>query len=214
MYYSIIIVAAGQGIRMNLGYNKAYYRFKNNKTILQTTIEKFLNDEKCNQIVVVTDIQDYKENINISNGKIVIVEGGASRQESVYNGMHAVIGDVVLVHDGARPFVSERIIEDVINTLKDNDACCVMIPIKDTLKKVKDGNIIETIDRDTVRFAQTPQGFKTQLLWTCLKKAFADNYLASDDAALIEKYSDVVVKEVIGDESNFKITTPLDIEGL
>jgi len=215
MKYSTIIVAAGLGTRMNLGYNKAYYKFKNNKTVLETTMDKFLNDERCAQVIVVTDIDDYRDNIKKDySGKIVLAKGGNSRQESVFNGLKAVSEDVVLIHDGARPFVSKKIIDDVIKMMEDNDACCVMIPVKDTIKKVVDNNIVETIDRDTVRFAQTPQAFKTDLILKCMKQAFNDNYTGTDDASLVEKYSDVLVKEVTGDESNYKITTPVDIENL
>ncbi len=215
MKYSIIIVAAGMGTRMNLGYNKAYYRFKNNKTVLETTMNIFLNDDRCTQVIVVSGVQDYRDNIKDDiNGKIVIVSGGDSRQESVFNGLKAVNEEVVLIHDGARPFVSKNIINNVIKAMETNDACCVMIPLKDTIKKVIDNNIIETIPRDTLRAAQTPQAFKFNLLWCCMKQAFKDNYLGTDDSSIVEKYSDVKVKEVIGEEENYKITTPNDIIGL
>ena len=213
MNYSTIIVAAGMGTRAKLGYNKAYFKFDNGNTILDETMNVFLNDDRCKQIIIVCDIQDYKANIQRDfSGNIVLVSGGKTRQESVYNGMHAVNEDVVFVHDGARPFLTKKVIDDILITMENNDACCVMVPVKDTLKKVIDGVIVETIDREVMRHAQTPQVFKTDLLWGCIKKAFDEGYIGTDDASLVERYSDVKVKEVLGDEKNIKITTPADLE--
>ena len=104
--YTALIVAAGAGTRMGLGYNKAYYRMADGKTILEHTMDCFLQDEDCKEIVVVTDSEDFYHALGPDTiGKIVVVQGGASREESVWNGMKAVLCDTVFVHDGARPFL-------------------------------------------------------------------------------------------------------------
>ncbi|MEG0077080.1 2-C-methyl-D-erythritol 4-phosphate cytidylyltransferase [Anaerorhabdus sp.] len=211
MKYSVIIVAAGRGSRMKLGYNKVYYPL-NGITILEQTMKKFESDPECNQIIVVTEGDDYKQHTNRYTGKIVIVKGGNTRQESVFNGLCAVKEDVVFVHDGARPFVKEESLRRLSQAMEINEAALLMVPCKDTIKVVVDGVISKTLDRSKLMHAQTPQAFKTKLLIECYQKAFHDGYLGTDDASLVEKYSDAKIAVVEGDYKNIKITTPDDIE--
>ncbi|SJZ38404.1 2-C-methyl-D-erythritol 4-phosphate cytidylyltransferase [Anaerorhabdus furcosa] len=211
MKYSVIIVAAGRGSRMNLGYNKVYYPL-NGITILEQTMKKFENDPLCNQIIVVTEGEDYKTHTNRYSGKIVIVKGGETRQESVYNGLCAAKEEVVFVHDGARPFVTIESLKKLTQAMENNEAALLMVPCKDTIKVVENGVIAKTLDRAKLMHAQTPQAFKTKLLIECYQKAFKDKFLGTDDASLVEKYSDVKIAVVEGDYKNIKITTPEDIE--
>lgn len=211
MKYSALIVAAGSGTRMKLGYNKVYAEMKDGRSILETTVSVFLNDEDCEQIVIVTDIKDYLAHHCTLNGKITLCKGGDSRQSSVHHGLLAVTGEYVLIHDGARPFIQQEQVNALKEALKNHDACLLMVPCKDTIKKVVDGYVIETYDRSTLMAAQTPQAFKTSLIKECMKKALDEGFIGTDDTSLVERYGGVRVKAVEGAYSNIKITTPEDL---
>lgn len=212
MKYSAVIVAAGVGQRMKLGFNKAYAKLSTGKTIIETTVEVFLQDPDCKQIVLVTDMEDpYSKQLAAQYGRLVVARGGATRQESVYSGLKGTLCDYVLIHDGARPYVSLELIERIKMALETEKAALLAISSKDTVKRVKDGYVLETYPRSELMLAQTPQGFETDLILECYKKAKKEGYLATDDASLVEYYSDVPVKIVEGSPSNFKITTPDDL---
>lgn len=212
MKYSAVIVAAGVGQRMKLGFNKAYAKLSTGKTIIETTVEVFLQDPDCKQIVLVTDMEDpYSKQLSDQYGRLVVARGGATRQESVYSGLKGTLCDYVLIHDGARPYVSLELIERIKRALETEKAALLAISSKDTVKRVKDGYVLETYPRSELMLAQTPQGFETDLILECYKKAKKEGYLATDDASLVEYYSDVPVKIVEGSPSNFKITTPDDL---
>lgn len=211
MKYSVLICAAGSGTRMKLGYNKVYARMKDGRTILDTTVSLFLNDIDCEQIVIVTDVKEYLAHHCVMDGRIILCKGGDSRQESVHHGLLAVTGEYVMIHDGARPFLAREQLDALKETLEKEDACLLMVPCKDTIKKVVDGYVAETFDRSTLMAAETPQAFKTSLIKACMKKAIGDGFTGTDDATLVEKYSDVKVKAVEGSYSNIKITTPEDL---
>ena len=145
--------------------------------------------------------------------RITLVQGGSTRQESVYHGLVKVKNSYVMIHDGARPFLNQDLLDSIKNTLTTEDACLLMVPCKDTIKKVIDGYVETTYDRSTLMAAQTPQAFKTDLILSCTKKAMEENYTGTDDASLVEKYSDVKVKAVEGSYANIKITTIEDLKG-
>ena len=211
MNYSAIVLCAGKGSRSGLNYNKMLYRFKN-KTVYEMTREIFLNDERCKQIVVVTkeeELDDLKK--LISSKKIDYVFGGKERQDSVYNGLQVVKEDYVLIHDGARPYLKKENIDDILECLNKNDACLLVVPVKDTIKVCIDGNIVKTIPREQLVQDQTPQAFKTELIKRCYQKGKDKNYIATDDASLVEYFENIEVKAVLGSYSNIKITTPDDL---
>ncbi len=212
MNYSALICAAGSGTRMHLGYNKVYAKLESGLTILDTTISVFEEDTDCTQIVVVTDLGTFQENHKVKSNKIVVVEGGATRQESVYHGLFAVNNEYVMIHDGARPYLTSQNLQDIKETLQNEDACLLMVPCKDTIKRVINGYVEMTYDRSTLMNAQTPQAFKTSLIIDCTKQAIQDDFVGTDDASLVEKYSDVKVKVVEGSYSNIKITTIEDLK--
>ncbi len=211
MKYSVLIPAAGSGERMHLGYNKVYWR-PDERTVLEHTMEVFLQDEDCEQIVVVCDAGEYCRHIPQGRGRVVLVQGGMTRQESVSNGLNAVLSDTVLVHDGARPYLSREYLEAVKKALEEEDAVCLAVPSKDTVKIVKDGYITDTPERSTVWNAQTPQGFRTELLRRCMRAAERDGYTGTDDCSLAERYGNTRVRIVSGSYENIKLTTPEDIE--
>lgn len=211
MNYSAIVLCAGKGSRSGLTYNKMLYRFKN-KTVYEMSMEIFLNDERCKQIVVVTkeeELDDLKK--LISSKKIDYVFGGKERQDSVYNGLQVVKEDYVLIHDGARPYLKKENIDDILECLNKNDACLLVVPVKDTIKVCIDGNIVKTLPREQLVQAQTPQAFKTELIKRCYQKGKDKNYIATDDASLVEYFENIGVKAVLGSYSNIKITTPDDL---
>lgn len=211
MNYSAIVLCAGKGSRSGLTYNKMLYRFKN-KTVYEMTMDIFLNDERCKQIVVVTkeeELDDLKK--LISSKKIDYVFGGKERQDSVYNGLQVVKEDYVLIHDGARPYLKKENIDDILECLNKNNACLLVVPVKDTIKVCMDGNIVKTLPREQLVQAQTPQAFKTELIKGCYQKGKDQNYIATDDASLVEYFENIEVKAVLGSYSNIKITTPDDL---
>ena len=210
--YTALIVAAGAGSRMGLGYNKAYYRMEDGRTILEHTMDVFRKDPDCRQLVVVTDSGDFRRIIGTdSEGKLVLVQGGDSREDSVWHGMQAVISDTVLIHDGARPYLPEECLEAIKEAMKEEQAACLMVPCKDTIKVVTDGYIRETLPRTELRAAQTPQAFRTELLLSCMRRARADGFEATDDCSIVERYADVPIRVVDGSYANLKITTIEDL---
>lgn len=210
MEYSAIIVAAGNGTRMKLGYNKVYHRI-DGLTILERTMHVFEKDDRCTQIIVVTEGTDYKLQTNRYNGKIVVVRGGKTRQESVQNGLFAAKEKIVFVHDGARPYVTEECIDRLCKSMETNDAAILMVAAKDTIKTVKDGFVETTPSRESLMHAQTPQAFKTSLLLDCYKQAELENFIGTDDSSLVEKYGNTKIAVVEGDYRNIKITTIEDL---
>lgn len=211
MNYSAIILCAGKGSRSGLNYNKMLYCFKD-KTVYEMTLKIFLDDQRCKQIVVVTkkdEICDLKK--LILSSKIVYVFGGQERQDSVYNGLQIVNQEYVLIHDGARPYLKEKNIDDLLLCLNSNDACLLMVPVKDTIKICKEGKVVETLPRSILMQAQTPQAFKTALIKQCYQLGKENDFVATDDASLVERFKNIEVKAVIGSYDNIKITTPDDL---
>ena len=212
MKYTAIVVANGIGERMNLGYNKVYHKLQDGKTILRHAMNLFMCDEDCAQIIVVTSADDFKEYWNeFWPGKIMIVRGGKTRQDSVYNGVMAAKEDYVFIHDGARPYLEEKELNELKDSMSLHDACILAVPCKDTIKMVREDNIEETLEREKLYAAQTPQAFKRDLLVKCFDKAISDNFVGTDDSSLVERYSKVKVRIVIGSYNNIKITTTEDL---
>ncbi|MDY4972442.1 MAG: 2-C-methyl-D-erythritol 4-phosphate cytidylyltransferase [Erysipelotrichaceae bacterium] len=209
MDYSCVIVAAGKGSRMNLGYNKAYYML-DDKCILEHTIKAFKDDHDCKEIIVVCDIDDFKA--HIKDDDVILVSGGAIRSDSVYNGLQKVSYEYVMIHDGARPYVSSKILDDTKQCLSKHNACLAMVDCKDTIKKVVDNKVVKTYVRSTLKNAQTPQSFKTSMIIEAYQKAMADNFVATDDASIYEAYGNDDVYVIEGSYDNIKITTIEDIK--
>lgn len=212
MKYTICLLAAGKGSRTQLEYNKVFYRFKNGQTVLEKSLNLFLADEDCAQIILVcAEYEKDKFLAFLKDKRVEIVVGGNTRQQSVYNSLQHVKSDYVFIHDGARPFISDEQIASLKSTLETEDACLLMVPSVDTTKIVEDGYVKETLIRSCVYNAQTPQCFKTDLIKKCHEQAKIDQKEATDDAQLVEWYSDIPIKMVLGDVSNKKITYPTDL---
>jgi len=218
LYISAVIVAGGQGRRMNLDINKQYIEIID-KPILTWTLEVFEECDEVDEIVLVVnevDIMLCKKNI-IDKYQIekvtAIVAGGKERQNSVYNGLISVNSkcDIVLVHDGARPFILEDSITAGIEAAIEFDASVTAVPVKDTIKiSNKDGFVNDTLDRSVLWSAQTPQTFRLDIILEAYKKAFSEGFLGTDDSVLVERVG-IVPKLVMGSYDNIKITTLEDL---
>lgn len=218
IFTSVVIVAAGKGTRMNMDINKQYIEIAN-KPVLARTIQVFEDCELIKEIILVVNQQDIlycKHNIIDYYGfnKVKsLVAGGSERQASVYNGLLDVdkTCEIVLIHDGARPFVGTNCIIDSIEAAIEYGASCVAVPVKDTIKVAgKDGFIKETLERSTLWAIQTPQVFRHDLVLNAHKKAFEEGFVGTDDAVLVER-TGVQVKLVMGSYENIKITTIEDL---
>lgn len=143
---------------------------------------------------------------------VKVVEGGDRRQDSVLNGLAALPSDadVVLVHDAARPFVTSAMVRTVIDSLRGWDGVIVALPARDTVKVADGEQVQETLDRDRVWMAQTPQAFYADVLKDAHLAAEKSGFLATDDASLVE-WRGYKVRVILGDETNIKITTAQDL---
>lgn len=213
-----IIVAGGRGKRMGQGINKQFIKIGDIE-ILARTIEVFQNTDEINEIIVVcaeSEIEYCKKNIIGKYGlsKVVkIVPGGTERQDSVWNGLNSCKQDtdIVVIHDGARPFVTSDIIEESIKCAGECGACTTAVPVKDTIKRVGEDNYsIDTPNRKGLYAVQTPQTFKYELIMEAHKKSKSKGILATDDTTLVENMG-VKVKIIDGSNTNIKITTAEDL---
>jgi 2-C-methyl-D-erythritol 4-phosphate cytidylyltransferase len=217
-FVSVIIAAAGMSNRMGSRINKQFIAI-DGKPILAHTIEKF---EKCryiDEIILVSKeeeldycrkeiVKKYKFN-KVAN----IIRGGKERQDSIYNGILALHEktDIVLTHDGARPFVKNESIEDGIKGVIEHGACVIGVPVTDTIKVVSGENSIQsTPQRSLLWAAQTPQCFRKHILIKGYESAIADEFLGTDDSSIVERIG-YDVKMIMGFYDNIKITTPEDI---
>lgn len=208
---SVIITAGGSSSRFE-GENKLLYKI-GEKTVIETCLEKFINLNFVDEIVISANFSIIPElNKLFSNvSKIKIIEGGSSRQKSVFNALKVCSNpEYVIIHDGARPFISEKIIYDCLEKSKIHGASIVAVKTVDTIKIVdKNGMISSTPDRDFLWNAQTPQIFKYDLIYRLHEKY--SNCEFTDDSLLFEKEGlPVVITQ--GDYSNFKITTIDDVK--
>lgn len=212
---AVIIAAAGSGKRMGSGIPKQFLEIEG-KSVLVKTALAFSQNQYVDGFFVVTgkDFVERTEELLKSMDKFMgIAVGGAERQDSVYNGLEMLPEDTdyVLVHDAARPFITQNLIDLVIEKSVEKGAAVAAVPVKDTIKTVDEqGVFTNTLPRNQLRCIQTPQGFQKELLIKAYKKAFAENYYGTDDAVLIER-TGFPVHLVDGDYSNIKITTKEDM---
>ena len=209
MNYSAVVTAAGKGERAGLGYNKVLYEYKDGETVLAHTVSVFLRDEDCTEIIVVTGEEEAKR--LPADPRIRVTNGGKTRKDSVKNGLDLVQEDYVLVHDGARPLLSEEALEDVKKAVCEKEAVILARAVKETVKIAKDGVIGSTIDRNTVFLAETPQAFETSLLRKAYDLAKEKEY--TDEASLVEETGHPV-HLVIDHDPNPKLTSPEDFKNL
>jgi len=217
MHVSAVIAAGGKGRRMNSSISKQFLNIKG-RPILYYTLKKFERIDKIKSIILVVgadDIDFTREEIvkRYKFKKIKIVQGGKERQDSVYNGLRELSPqtDIVVIHDGVRPFVPVTIIEKSIAAAAKYKAVGVAVPVKDTIKVVDINNtIITTPDRKTLWAMQTPQSFTYDVIMRAYEKAMDDDFYGTDDTVLVERLG-LPVKIIEGAYENIKITTPENI---
>jgi 2-C-methyl-D-erythritol 4-phosphate cytidylyltransferase len=220
--YWAIIPAAGSGTRMNADIPKQYLVVQG-KTILEHTLTPFLNSDLIYKIVIAVAKEDaYWPEIHnrLDQSKILVISGGKERVDSVAQGLAAIsdiaaTDDGVLIHDAVRPCIDVMVIHNLIKTLEHHPVGGLFgIPVRDTLKKVNQNTaVIETIPRDQVWQAQTPQLFGYGLLTKAIREAMADNLPITDEASAIE-YLGLQPFMVLGTSNNIKITFPEDLDYL
>lgn len=206
--FSLIITAGGTSSRY--GNKNKLLEIINGKTIIEHTVEKFNNFSEISEIIIPVNKAYIDEFNNLFNNKVKIIQGGNTRQESVYKALQFVNNDFVLIHDGARPLVSEDIITNTLEAVLKYNAVSVMCKTTDTIKEVdENGLIIRTIDRTKLYNTQTPQAFKTDIIKNAHNELKNSSY--TDDASMLEALG-ISVYIVNGDYKNIKITTKSDLD--
>ena len=216
---SVLIPAAGAGHRMETSIKKPYLLL-NDKPILSHTIDLFENNSAIDDIYVIVN----KLDIDTCNQTVItpyrykkvkeLIEGGDTRQTSVFNGLCRLPDDVdyVIVHDGVRPFLNEEIIFECLAASEKWGAAVSAVPVKDTIKIAGEEQFIHhTPDRNKLWRVQTPQVFRKSLLLEAYESAIKTGITASDDAGLVEELG-YPVKLVMGSYKNIKLTTPEDMQ--
>ena len=213
MKYSVCLLAAGRGSRTNLSYNKVFYKLTEDCTILDQSLSIFLNDVDCEEIILTCAAheEEYMNSLYHKYDRVHIVVGGDTRQDSVSRALDQVHSAKVFIHDAARPFLKKEHLEALKQTMETEQACLLMVPSVDTVKVVEDGYVKQTLDRSILYQAQTPQCFDTELIRHCHALAKQEGVVLTDDAHVVEKYSSIPIKAVLGDSSNKKVTLPSDL---
>lgn len=217
-----VIAAAGLGRRMEQDLPKTYLRL-GGKPILVHTLEVFENVPEVHEVMAVVhpdDLEFCQEEVVAPyrfKKLLRLVPGGKERQDSVYNALKVLKPEedeleVILVHDGVRPFVAPEQVSQVISTARRHGAAVLGIPCQDTLKRVNaKGEVADTVERRDLWQIQTPQAFQAALLWRAFREAMSRGFYATDEAALVETLGQTVVM-VPGSPLNLKITTPDDLK--
>jgi 2-C-methyl-D-erythritol 4-phosphate cytidylyltransferase len=215
---NVIVAAAGSGKRMNKGINKQYLTLRS-RPILSYCLEVFEHSPLVNNVLVVVKESEIgfcqKEIVERYGYKKVrkVIAGGAERQDSVWAGLNSLEQStgLIAVHDGARPFITDQLLTKLVSTAAQWDSAIPGVPVKDTVKLVdNEGFVSKTLDRSRIFFVQTPQVFRLEYLIKAYQKAVEEQFAATDDASIYEKYVGKV-KIVPGDYRNIKITTPEDL---
>lgn len=219
--FAAVLPAGGLGKRMGGNIPKQLMKL-GNKPVYQYCLETFLKMDEIAEVVMAVPA-DWKKHFEdelfgadfAGKGKLKIVVGGAERWQSVQNGVNALTShaEYVLVHDVARPFISEEIIREVCGTLVSKGSCLVAKPAIDTIKIAADGKVESTIDRNKVWLAQTPQAARIDLLKSLYARIEAEplNFTPTDEASILEFFGESVYI-VKGESRNDKLTTPEDFE--
>jgi 2-C-methyl-D-erythritol 4-phosphate cytidylyltransferase/2-C-methyl-D-erythritol 2,4-cyclodiphosphate synthase len=212
-----LIVAAGRGVRAG-GEVPKQYRSLAGEAILQRTARRFLDHARIEDVVVVIHPDDealYQVAVGELAARLTVVLGGATRQESVRNGLEALAArgaTHVLIHDAVRPFATAALLDRVIDALGENDAVLAASPVTDTLKRADaTGRVDGTVSRENLFAAETPQAFRLSTILDAHRRAADVAEPFTDDAGIAE-WAGIPVRVVLGERANIKLTTPEDIE--
>ena len=216
----VIIGAAGAGTRMGYQTPKQFLKV-GGKTILETAALKFNKVEYVDEIIVVTNSDYIKKTMELlskpSYNKVTkVIPGGRERQDSIFCGVKALgeiqYNDIVLIHDGARPFVEKNVIESVIEAAALGTSVVPCVKVKDTVRQIESlgKEKSKTLNRELLYNVQTPQGFTYRIILEAYEKAFEEGFYGTDDSSLVERLGHEIVI-VPGDYENIKITTKEDL---
>lgn len=219
--YWVMIPAAGIGTRMDVDIPKQYIVI-NGKTVIEHTLDCFIQREEINGIVVaIADTDEHWQTLPVAkNGKLIIAPGGKERYQSVLNGLKvlsdkAQADDWVLVHDAARPCLYQSVIDRLMIELRNHDVGGILaLPCRDTMKRANDNHEIEsTVEREHLWNAQTPQMFRYGKLLTALEKVVNEKMIVTDEAMAMEScgYKPMLV---LGHPENIKLTHKDDLENI
>lgn len=218
-FVSALVVAGGRGTRMGEAVNKTLLPL-GERPVLLHTVARLASVEAISEVVVLVNETDtellsgrWREALAELGVERVLV-GGARRQDTVFVGVkncRAGVDDVVLIHDGVRPFVTRSVVEEVIEQAREVGGAIAALPVAATVKHVEAERITHTVPRERLWLAQTPQAFRKRLIASALDWARMEGLQVTDDAALLEARGHPVAI-VRGNRSNFKITTPDDLE--
>lgn len=206
MKVSLVLACAGKGSRAGFEKNKLLVKY-GDKTVLEKTLSKFVLSGLIDEYIVVASKEDFSFIKTLLPKEVKTIIGGHTRTDSVKNALELVNGDIVLIHDGARPFVDSRIIKDCIDSANKNGSGITAVKNQDTIIKLDNENTY--VGKDNLYLVQTPQAFKTDLI----KKAYslAGNNSFNDDGEVYQKYIGEI-SLVNGDKKNVKLTYPEDFE--
>ena len=228
MKVAVILPAAGLGTRMGrapaekTGTSRKQFMLLEGSPILLHTVRKFAASDRVSEILVAVRAEDipWVEEMlgaEFARGRVRVVQGGNSRQESVQNGLAALGGevDLVAVHDAVRPFIDIETIHKVFDEAAESGAAILAVPVVDTVKQVSRGTgkvkIRATLPREKLVLAQTPQVFRHDLLARAFQAARDDGFIGTDEASLVERL-EAEVSVVLGSDRNIKITKPGDMD--
>lgn len=204
MDYTALILAAGKRAAQGISYRKALAEINGGQRVLDKSVSVFLNDPRCKQIVIVTNSADLQALVQgHDSGKIVHVKGGKIRAESVLLGLTAVSEDVVLIHDGVRPWIRVEYIDRILEKMAHEKACVLAVKPKGALLQVENGYVTDIVRRNYMQ-TQTPQAFKTSFILKCYTIAKSLNLNILDDAELVSRVSDERIAVVEGDVRNVR----------
>ncbi|MCX7831934.1 MAG: 2-C-methyl-D-erythritol 4-phosphate cytidylyltransferase [Actinobacteria bacterium] len=219
-----LIAAGGKGKRFGREGGKQYFLI-NGKPVLYFTLKSFIESEEVDYVLPVINEEDtlrFREVIkSLQKGTEKVlgpVYAGMERVNTVHNGLkhlkntfgNSFYDSIILIHDGARPFISKNLINRVVFATREFGACVPVVPIPDTLKEISGGKVVKTLDREKIRAVQTPQGFLGKMILSCYDSIDDKNeYFFTDDASLVEHFG-YEVFVVDGEKTNIKITYPED----
>lgn len=214
-----VIVSAGKGLRFGEGPKKQFLSLAG-RPVLAYSLDPFEASPLIRSVVVVVQSED----IDYCLGEIVrkegfrkvthVVSGGATRQQSVRSGIEAAPedGDILLIHDGVRPFTTTEMIEASVRAAQQYEAVIFGVPVKDTVKEVEaHQTVVRTLERASLYQIQTPQAFRAGLIREAHRMAASEGFVGTDDASLVERMG-IKVRILLGSYENMKLTTPEDLE--
>lgn len=215
MKYTVMMPAAGSGQRMGAGYNKLFLKL-DDKPILVRTLEVFEGDQACAGVILAVKpderalIQAMLERFAITK-VTAMVDGGGERQNSVAACLQAYVGEgIVMVHDAARPFIRQSVIDELVLVADKHGAAIAGVKAKDTMKYAPAGVVEETVDREKLWIIQTPQAFRYALLREASDKAELEGFVGTDESMLVERFGHPV-RIVESTYDNVKMTTQEDL---